>query len=83
MAWVEEDNNNHLVSTPLLCAGLPSTRPGCPEPHPAWMQGDHRASAGGGERSVGDEGHQILWATRFWELNLLFSGLGYFYFNFN
>jgi len=21
---------------PLLCAGSPTTRPGCPEPHPAW-----------------------------------------------
>ena len=34
MAWVEEDHNDHLVSTPLLHTGLPSTRPGCPEPHP-------------------------------------------------
>ena len=25
--------DDHLVSTPLLCAGLPTTRP---EPHPAW-----------------------------------------------
>ena len=23
-------------SNPLLWAGLPSTRPGCPGPHPAW-----------------------------------------------
>ena len=23
-------------SNPLLCAGSPTTRPGCPEPHPAW-----------------------------------------------
>jgi len=36
MAWVEKDHNDHLVSTPLLCAGSPITRPGCPEPHPAW-----------------------------------------------
>ena len=36
MAWVEKDHNDHLVSTPLLCAGSPTTRPGCPEPHPAW-----------------------------------------------
>ena len=35
MAWVEKDHND-WVSTPLLCAGLPTTRPGCPEPHPAW-----------------------------------------------
>jgi len=34
MAWVEKDHNDHLVSTSLLCAGLPTTRPGCPEPHP-------------------------------------------------
>jgi len=38
MAWVEKDKNNHLVSTPVG-AGLPTSRPGCPEPHPAlpWM----------------------------------------------
>ena len=36
MAWVEKDHNDHRVSTPLLCAGSPTTRPGCPEPHPAW-----------------------------------------------
>ena len=36
MAWVEKDRNDHQVSTPLLCAGLPITRLGCPEPHPAW-----------------------------------------------
>ena len=30
--WVEKDLSDHLVSTPLLCAGLPTTRPGCPEP---------------------------------------------------
>jgi len=35
MAWVEKDHNDHLVSTPLLC-GSSATRPGCPEPHPAW-----------------------------------------------
>jgi len=23
-------------SNPLLCAGSPTSRPGCPEPHPAW-----------------------------------------------
>ena len=34
MAWVEKDDNDHRVSTPLLCAGLPITRPGYPEPHP-------------------------------------------------
>jgi len=32
----EKDHKDHLVSTPLLCAGSPTTRPGCPEPHPAW-----------------------------------------------
>jgi len=36
MAWVEKDHNDHWVSTPLLWTGLPATRPGCPEPHPAW-----------------------------------------------
>ena len=36
MAWVEKDHNDHLVSTPLQCAGSPTTRPGCPGPHPAW-----------------------------------------------
>ena len=36
MVWVEKDHNYDLVSTPLLCAGPPITRPGCPEPHPAW-----------------------------------------------
>ena len=36
MAWVEKDRNDHRVSTPLLCAGSPTSRPGCPEPHPAW-----------------------------------------------
>ena len=39
MAWVEKDHSDHLVSMPLLCAGSPTTRTGCPEPHPArpWM----------------------------------------------
>jgi len=36
MARVEKDHNDHLVSTPQLCVGSPTTRPGCPEPHPAW-----------------------------------------------
>ena len=36
MAWVEKDHNDHRVSTPLLRAGLPTTRPGCPEPHLTW-----------------------------------------------
>lgn len=36
MAWVEKDHNDELFSIPLLCAGSPTTRPGCPEPHPAW-----------------------------------------------
>ena len=36
MAWVEKVHNDHRLSTPLLCAGLPTTEPGCPEPHPAW-----------------------------------------------
>ena len=37
MAWVEKDHNAHLVLTLLLCAGLPTTRPRCPEPHPAYF----------------------------------------------
>ena len=37
MAWVEKDLKDHLVSIPLPRAGLPATRPGCPEPHLAWM----------------------------------------------
>ena len=28
IAWIERDHGDHLVSTPLLCAGLPTTRPG-------------------------------------------------------
>jgi len=36
MAWVEKDHNDHPVSNPLLCTGSPTSRPGCPEPHPAW-----------------------------------------------
>ena len=32
MAWVEKDLKDHLVSNPLLCAGSPTTRPGCLEP---------------------------------------------------
>ena len=36
MACVEKEHNDHPVPTPLLCAGSPTTRPGCPEPHPAW-----------------------------------------------
>ena len=32
MAWVEKDHNDHLISTPLLWAGLPTTRTDCPEP---------------------------------------------------
>jgi len=35
MAWDEKDLKAHLVSTPLQWAGSPTTRPGCPEPHPA------------------------------------------------
>ena len=31
MAQVENDRNDHRVSMPLLCAGLPTIRPGCPE----------------------------------------------------
>ena len=31
MVWVEKDHNDHLVSTPLPCVGLPTSRPGCLE----------------------------------------------------
>jgi len=46
MAWVEKDHNDHRVSTPLLCAGSPTSRPGCPEPHPASKDGSSTASLG-------------------------------------
>jgi len=36
MAWVEKDHHDHLVSAPPPQAGSPTTRPGHPEPHPAW-----------------------------------------------
>ena len=36
MAWIKKGLKGHWVSTPLLCEGSPATRPGCPEPHPAW-----------------------------------------------
>ena len=36
MAWVEKDHNDHQNSIHPLCAGSPTTRPGCPEPQPAW-----------------------------------------------
>jgi len=36
IAWVERDSNDDQVSMPLLCAGLPTTRPGRPELHAAW-----------------------------------------------
>jgi len=32
MAWAEKDHKDHLVSTALPQAGVPTTRPGCPEP---------------------------------------------------
>lgn len=31
MAWDEQDHSDHLVSPPLPCAGLQTTRPGCSE----------------------------------------------------
>jgi len=36
MAWIEKNLKDHVVSASLLCPGSPTTRPGCPEPHPAW-----------------------------------------------
>jgi len=38
MAWVEKDLKGHLVSTPLLWAGSPTTRAGLPRGHPATMR---------------------------------------------
>lgn len=38
MVSVKKDNDQ-LVSTPLLRAGSPTTRPGRPEPHPVWPKG--------------------------------------------
>jgi len=32
MVWVGRDLTDHLVPTPLLWAGTPSTSPGCSEP---------------------------------------------------
>jgi len=31
MAWVEKHHDDHVVSTFLLCAGSPATKPGCSE----------------------------------------------------
>ena len=39
MDWVERDLKDHLVSTPLPWAWSPTTRPSCPELHPAWPPG--------------------------------------------
>ena len=36
MVWIEKDPKDHLVSTHLTRAGSSTSRPGCPEPHPAW-----------------------------------------------
>ena len=44
MKWIIESRNGlgwkrpqcSSSSNPLLCAGSPTTRPGCSEPHPAW-----------------------------------------------
>jgi len=34
--FYKKDHNDHLVSTLLLCAESPATRPGCPEPQSLW-----------------------------------------------
>jgi len=44
MTLVEKDHSDHVVSNPLLCAGSPTTRQGCPEPHPAWMSSSFGSS---------------------------------------
>ena len=52
MVWVGRDLKDHLVPTPLPWTGTPSTRPGCPKPHPTWpwtLPGRGRP--------------QLLWAT--------------------
>jgi len=52
MVWVGRDLIDHLVPTPLLWAGTPSTRPDCSEPHPTWPW------------ALLGRGHpQLLWAT--------------------
>ncbi|XP_031464732.1 uncharacterized protein LOC116238932 isoform X2 [Phasianus colchicus] len=46
MAWVEKDLEDHLDSTPLLCAAASTSRLGCPEPHPCLQEwGIHHFSA--------------------------------------
>ena len=35
-AGAEKDRNAHRVSVPVPCRWSPGSRPGCPEPHPAW-----------------------------------------------
>jgi len=37
MAWVGKGPQCSSSSNPLLCAGSPTSSPGCPEPHPAWQ----------------------------------------------
>jgi len=67
MAWVEKDHKDHRVSTPLNCAGSPTTRPGCPEPHPAWpwsLQGSVIHSLLGQPDPVGHHAaaaHPLAW----------------------
>jgi len=39
MAWVGRDLKDHAVPSFPPWAGLPPTRPGCPEPHPTWLWG--------------------------------------------
>jgi len=40
MAWVEKDLKDHLLSTSLPWAGLPTTRPGLPiQPGLEYLQG--------------------------------------------
>lgn len=51
VAWVGRDLKCHLVPTPLLQAGIISTRPGCTKLHPTWPH-------------PGMEHPQLLGATR-------------------
>jgi len=39
MSWAEKALKDDLFSTPLPWAGSATTRPHCPESHPAWKKG--------------------------------------------
>ena len=66
MAWVEKDHNDHLISTPLLCARSPTTRPGCPEPHPAWIPASHHPFAASVFQVWHHKLNQIMPQSKMW-----------------